>query len=196
MLDSQQGKVKDSERPVTGGHQTGFLHYMRFSDAYKLHYYQVVNPKADVVDESGIPAEDLTEYPMKETIGLGIESHIILDATWDNHADFKTPLYGDSGKNAMSSGVLFHFPWRTTSMKDTSSDLYEYAKNLGEDSEKEFPTYAADDISRLADITCSQAPLLMLHLRNVNRISVARSSTKRMDEDLGVQARNPHRPNC
>ena len=45
MLDSQQGKVKDSERPVTGGHQTGFLHYMRFSDAYKLHYYQVVNPK-------------------------------------------------------------------------------------------------------------------------------------------------------
>ena len=30
MLDSQQGKVKDSERPVTGGHQTGFLHYMRF----------------------------------------------------------------------------------------------------------------------------------------------------------------------
>ena len=49
-------------------------------------------------------------------------------------------------------------------------------QNLGEDSEKEFPTYAADDISRLADITCSQAPLLMLHLRNVNRISVARSS--------------------
>ena len=68
----------------------------------------MVNPKADVVDESGT-AEDLTEYPMKETIELGIESHLILDATWDNHADFKTPLYGDSGKNAMSSGVLFIF---------------------------------------------------------------------------------------
>ena len=62
-------------------------------------------------------------------------------------------------------------------MKDTGSDVYEYAKNLGGDSEKEFPTYTADDISRLADITSSQAPLLMLHLRNVNRISVARSST-------------------